>query len=98
MADSPVDDALKQLDKAGGRIRCSELCELLEGLGFYFKSKKTPGHKVYFHDGLTDFFSGSFNCDHAKDPSVKAGYIQRVRSVLTEFKDALDNLPKGNAK
>lgn len=90
MADTHVDRALATLEGAGNRIKCSELTEFLESLGFYFKSKKTKGHKVFFHDGLPNFSSMSFNCEHSKDPEVKAPYVQRVRRELRNHRDDLN--------
>jgi hypothetical protein len=91
----PVDQVLAELDRAGGRILCDDLCKLLESLGFYFKSKKTKGHKLYFHDGLINFRSGSFNCDHSKNPPVKAAYVQNVRATINEFRDELNQFLEG---
>jgi hypothetical protein len=89
MDDTLVDQALKALEGAGGRMRCSELQELLEGLGFYFKKKKTANHKVYFHDHLPNFPSASFNCEHGKDPPVKPSYVQRAKREITLHKEDL---------
>lgn len=90
MTDTMVDSAIRELDRAGDRIRCTELEAFLLGLGFFFKNKRTPNHKVYFHDGLPNFHSASFNCEHGKDPAVKASYVQRVKRELLLHKDDLN--------
>jgi hypothetical protein len=84
-----VDQAISALEGGNNRIRCSELQALLETLGFYFKSKSTENHKVYFHDGLPNFHSASFNCEHRKDPPVKSSYVQRAKRELRTHKEDL---------
>lgn len=84
-----VEQAVETLQRAGRRIRCSELQILLESLGFYFKDKKTTNHKVYFHDHLPNFSSSSFNCDHGRDPEVKNAYLQKAKRSITQNRDDL---------
>jgi hypothetical protein len=89
MSATLVDQAIEILERGNNRILCSELQELLEQLGFYFKSKSTDNHKVYFHDGLPNFHSASFNCEHRKDPPVKSSYVQRAKKELKTHREDL---------
>jgi hypothetical protein len=87
--DGSVDQAIERLEHGNNRILCSELQGLLEQLGFYFKSKSTNNHKVYFHDGLPNFQSAGFNCEHRKDPPVKSPYVQRAKRELKTHREDL---------
>lgn len=61
---------------------CNEVVKLLEDLGFTVDSK-TAGHKVFTHRGLPEFYSGSFNCGHGKNPEIKPAYITNLLRTLS---------------
>ena len=62
---------------------------MLESLGFEVRDGKRGGHKLFFHDGLPDFRSGSFNCGHGKNPEVKPAYITKIINVLETYDESL---------
>ena len=78
--------ALLKLQDSKKAFRCDELGALLVTLGFRVESSKTVGHKLVFHDGLSEFHSTSFNCDHSKNPVIKKPYISKVKRVLVQHK------------
>jgi hypothetical protein len=81
--------AVDRLASAKASIRCSELTQLLTSLGFEVRNGKLGSHKVFFHDGLPDFHSGSFNGDHGRDPQIKRPYIIKVLRILRQHESDL---------
>ena len=94
MADSLYETAVRTLEDSGASMRCSELTDLLESLGFTVRDGKLGGHKVFVHDGLPDFKSGSYNCDHGRNPQIKRPYITKVLRVLREHEDDIKKFLK----
>lgn len=58
------------------------MTKLLEGLGFSVKDDKRGGHKVFTHDGIQSFRTGSYNCEHGRNPEIKRPYIPKIRDWL----------------
>lgn len=77
-----LDETRERLKASKKSIRCRELVELMESLGFDVRDGSRGGHKIYTHPHLPDFWSSSFNCGHGKDPEIKPAYITRVLRVL----------------
>jgi len=84
-----LDQTNASLHTSKAAKRCEEVVKLLEGLGFQVRDGKCPGHKIYTHPGLPDFRSGSFNCEHGKNPQIKLAYISNILRVLSEHDSAL---------
>lgn len=89
MTDRVFDEVIRELDQAGASMRCSELTTLLVTLGFEVKDGKRGGHKVFTHDGLPDFRSGAYNCDHGKNPEIKRPYINKVKGTLRRHETSI---------
>lgn len=89
MTDRLYDLVIETLRTKKAAIRCSEVVNLLESLGFRVSSGKSPGHKVYTHPGLAEFYSASFNCDHGKNPQIKSAYVTNILRVLNAHETAL---------
>ena len=70
-------------------IRCKELTELLRELGFEVRDGKRGGHKLFFHDEISAFQSGSFNCGHGKNPVVKKAYVKKILKILKQYEKEL---------
>lgn len=86
LAKLDYDAALGRLKGSAANLRCSEVRDILSGLGFKIKDgKKSPGHKMYSHPFIRDFFGGDYNCGHGKDPQVKRTYIGNIINVLEEL-------------
>lgn len=90
------DDIRQELErvKSGLRQRCAnitceEACRLLIRLGFEVKNGKKGGHKVYTHDHLPDFISGSLDCGHKRNGEIKPNYIRKIVSILSSHEDDL---------
>ena len=78
-------------------LHCKEVKALLESLGFEVRDGKRGGHKLYFHDDLPKFTSGSYNCGHGKNPEIKSAYIAKIIRVLEmQESDLKLFLKKGN--
>lgn len=77
------------LSEARKSMRCTELTKQLVRLGFEVRDGGRGGHKLYFHDGLPEFYSASFNCGHGKNPEIKPAYIRKVLKVLEQYKQEL---------
>lgn len=70
-------------------MRCTELTGLLISLGFEIRNGKLGSHKVFFHDGLPQFHSGSYNCEHGLNPQIKRPYIIKILRILREHESDL---------
>ena len=84
-----VQSAINHLHTRKGHLRCEEVKRLLESLGFEVKDGKKGGHKVYMHDGISEFYSSSFNCGHGKNPEIKVAYIRNIIGVIEELKTSI---------
>jgi len=40
---------------------------------------------VFFHDGISAFTSGSYNCGHGRNPEIKPAYIGKVLRILRQY-------------
>lgn len=85
----PLNQARQHLQASRKSIRCHELVELLESLGFTVRDGKRGGHKVFTHPHLPAFHSASFNCGHGRNPEIKPAYIRNVLRVLDTHEDEL---------
>jgi hypothetical protein len=70
-------------------IRCDEIGNLLKLLGFQVRDGRTGGHKVFLHPGIPTFYSGSYNCGHGKNPSIKQAYIKNIIKILDAYRSEL---------
>lgn len=95
MTDSLYNNAVTTLESAGTSVRCSELTVLLQELGFTVRDGSRGGHKIFVHDGLPSFRSGSYNCDHGRNPQIKRPYITNVLRILREHEDELKSYLRG---
>ena len=77
-----LNDARKALREGKGKLRCSEVVEILEGLGFEVRDGRRGGHQVVFHLDLPNFHSASFNCGHGKNPEIKPSYVTNLLRIL----------------
>jgi len=68
----------------------SHLTTQLIELGFDVRDGKQGGHKIFVHQGLSAFYSGSFNCGHGKNPEIKPAYITKIIQILKQNQEALD--------
>lgn len=89
MTDSLHNKAVSTLESAGASIRCADLTSLLQGLGFTVRDGSRGGHKIFVHEGLPNFQSGSYNCDHGRNPQIKRPYITKVLRIIREHEDDL---------
>ncbi len=78
--------------QAGKSMRCSEAKSLLSQLGFDVRDGKRGGHKVFVHQGLSNFRSGSLNCDHGKNPEIKSPYIKKIIKIIDQYEAGLIEL------
>jgi predicted RNA binding protein YcfA (HicA-like mRNA interferase family) len=86
-----VDEVIDKLQGSKTNLCCEDVKRLLVGLGFEVRDGKKGGHKIFVHDGLPSFQSGSFNCGHGKNPEIKPAYIKNIIKALNECKDELKN-------
>lgn len=84
-----LDQAMKRLESAGASMRCAELTGLLEGLGFEVRNGRRGGHKIFIHDHIPGFTSGSYNCEHGRNPEIKRPYVKKVLAVLRQHEQEL---------
>ena len=76
------DQVVARLAASKTNIRCNELANLLGRLRFRIRDGKKGGHKVFFHDGVPTFDSGSYNCGHGANPEIKPAYITKILRIL----------------
>ncbi len=85
-------DSVKSLFEKRGILKCSEIVTGLESLGFTVKEGKSPNHKIFEHDELPEFTTGSFNCGHGKNGEVKSPYIRKILKALRDYEEELKAL------
>ena len=83
-------EIIEQLQLRKSNLCCEDVKQLLTSLGFDVRDGKLGGHKIYVHQGLPSFHSGSFNCGHGKNPEIKPAYITKIVQVLKQYKNELD--------
>ena len=83
------DTIIRELKSVRANARCNDLSKKLESLGFEVRDGKKGGHKVFVHDHLPSFMSGSFNCGHGKNPEIKPAYIKKIIQTLKEHESDL---------
>jgi len=83
------DRIVKKLRQSKNNYRCSELVSDLETLGFEVRNGRRGGHKIYTHDGIPDFTSGSFNCGHGINSKIKPVYINQVRKIVERYEEEI---------
>lgn len=81
-----VVDTLKQRKT---NLCCNDVKDLLAQLGFEVRDGRRGGHKVFTHDGLPAFTSGSFNCGHGRNPEIKPAYISKILKTLSNYETEL---------
>ena len=86
-----VDDAIEQLRQQQASIRCSDLVQILTGLGFEVRSGRAPGHKVVTHPKIKGLYS-NFDCGHGRSPEVRVPYVLNMRRVLRQYHSELTEL------
>lgn len=84
-------EIIEQLQLRKSSLCCEDVKQLLTRLGFDVRNGKLGGHKIYVHQGLPSFHSGSFNCGHGKNPEIKPAYITKIVQVLKQYKNELDD-------
>ena len=82
-------EVVETLQASKANIRCDTLAEQLARLGFEVRDSKRGGHKVFFHDGISAFTSGSYNCGHGRNPEIKPAYIGKVLRILRQYEDEI---------
>lgn len=85
-----LEQAYAELSGTGASMRCATLGKLLKGLGFEVRDGRRGGHKIFVHDGIPDFTSGAYNCDHGKNPEIKRPYINKVLKILKQYEAELN--------
>lgn len=90
-----LEEVVGELSAAKKTIRCDELATQLRRLGFEVRDGKQGGHKVFVHDGVQGFTSGSYNCGHGRNPEILPPYIGKVLRILRQHEvEILDYLEK----
>lgn len=87
-----MSEVIQSLKQRKTNIRCNDLKQVLQQLGFIVREGKRGGHQLFTHPELTDFHGGSFNCDHGKNPQVKPVYVQKIIKVLEQYQEHLTAL------
>lgn len=87
---SAVDEAIEFLQQRKKTLRCSDLTQQLESLGFRVRDCKKIGHKQVSHSGLPGFFGSSFTGGHGADDQVKPGYVGKMITLLRTYREDLE--------
>jgi hypothetical protein len=92
MTPDKVHAAIETLANQRASLRCRDVIQLLEGLGFEVRAGRKAGHKIVLHQGLADFYSAAFTCGHGRDPEIKPVYTRQLQRLLEMHADALREL------
>lgn len=99
MAANLYDEVLEGLKTAtNSSIRCGELSVFLVSLGFEIRDGARGNHKIFTHNGIEGFYSGSFDCGHGADPEVKKNYVRDILRVLRVHETELREYLNGEQK
>lgn len=85
-------EVVEKLQSAGASMRCAEVKNLLEEIGFEVRDGKKAGHKLVRHPRLSaasGFTSTSYTCGHGKNPEVKRVYITKLRNLIRKYEPEL---------
>lgn len=77
--------AVGDLTTRKASVRCNQMREILEGLGFTVREGSNGKHRIFTHQGLARFKSSSYDCGHGRDSFIKAPYVTKVVRVLDEY-------------
>ena len=94
---SAVDEAIEFLKQRKKTLRCSELTERLEYFGFRVRDCKKAGHKQVTHTKLPGFIGTSFSGGHGSDDQVKPGYVGKMISLFSTYREELEKLSEGQS-
>lgn len=83
------EEIVNKLRQSKNNFRCNELIDDLGTLGFEVRSGKKGGHKIFTHDRIPDFTSGSFNCGHGTNSKIKPVYINQVRKTVEQYEEEI---------
>jgi len=92
LAKITVDDVLRQLSEQAASTKCSELCALMEALGYRIRRCGSAGHRVVKHPAIARWFGTNFNGGHGSDDVVKKRYVDLMRKAIEEHADTLRKL------
>ena len=70
---------------AKAAIRCHEMIELLESLGFEVRAGRKQGHRIVVHHGIEGFHSAAFTCGHGRNPEIKPVYVTQMAKLLRRY-------------
>jgi hypothetical protein len=94
-----IQSVIDTLNSGKGNLCCKDVIKLLRSLDFEVRDGKKGGHKIYTHNGLTEFYSASFNCGHGKNPEIKPAYIGKIVRIIETYQDSLiQYLSNGNGE
>lgn len=85
-----LDQTIAYLQQHKTNLCCDNVKQLLSDLGFEVRDGKQGGHKVFVHQEISSFMSGSFNCGHGKNPEIKPAYIGKIIQILKQYRDELE--------
>ena len=85
-----IQNTINSLQQRKASLCCNDVKSLLVSLGFEVRDGKQGGHKVFVHQGIPSFMSGSFNCGHGKNPEIKPAYILKIIQILKHHRDELE--------
>lgn len=97
-AERKVKSALSVLQQSVTNLRCSDVRELLEGLGFEVRDGAKQGHKVVHHEGIVDFFGTNYTCGHGANPVLKPCYPRTLRQTISRYEEELINYVEKNMR
>ncbi|MCK5359626.1 MAG: type II toxin-antitoxin system HicA family toxin [Gammaproteobacteria bacterium] len=84
-----LDPLIQRLRSNAPSIRCNEMAEILESLGFEVRNGKKQGHKVFVHHGIAAFTSAAYTCGHGRNPEIKPVYVRKVAGLLKQYETEL---------
>lgn len=89
MAKLSYDDVLRKLNERRYSLRCDELIDCLEDLGFVVEASSRGNHHTFTHPGIPDFHGSNFDCGHGKNPQLRAVYVGKVIKTIEKYGDEI---------
>ncbi len=80
---------LDALESTQATLRCRDMVDILDGLGFEVRDGRKQGHKIVFHEGIPGFFSAGFTCGHGRNLEIKPVYVRELRKLLLRYESEI---------
>lgn len=81
---------LNTLRQKTANLRCKEVLQMLDLLGFKIRDGRRGGHKIVSHPRLEGFIGTNFDCGHGANSQIKPVYIRKLIKIIDDWQVELE--------